>query len=457
MRSDSRSIHDGAKPGIEARARELLGRIREDPDPRPSKPAFQSERHVTVHLTDKDVVDIPTMWKIDLAGRKCAAVFWRDGKGFGLFDADYTELRSLVELILKSPWMKQHISDEFLEDTVLDWCENNYQKDDPTSLCDLLVAKCTKSVERFSAWVPIANLETELAFPFGPVRIDRIQRSMIDRMRESTLKRRPEEKDAPTLIDTFFEKFRKQTQGLATVVVDIEAEPRHASNTAIELAHAAIGLLRVFHAPSSLIPWCTCSVAILGSESAPHGTTLLFSGEDAWRRNSKALHGTRSINWQITREVHADLCTRHLAEAGELIKADSLNEFQQSLRTSLLTYSKGLTLPDINDRLVHTLSALEGLLLKDSSEPIQQNLADRMAFLLFQDPQSRMDAVRNLKAVYNMRSRYIHHRISLSDENELETFTRHAGLFLVCTLRLAKRYSTRAEFITAIEKRKYGH
>jgi hypothetical protein len=59
---------------------------------------------------------------------------------------------------------------------------------------------------------------------------------------------------------------------------------------------------------------------------------------------------------------------------------DKLSRFKQRVRSSILAYSKGITLHDINDRLVYTLSSLEGLLLKNSSEPIQQNLGERMAF-----------------------------------------------------------------------------
>jgi Apea-like HEPN len=99
-----------------------------------------------------------------------------------------------------------------------------------------------------------------------------------------------------------------------------------------------------------------------------------------------------------------------------------------------------MTLPDLNDRIVYTLSALEGLLLKNASEPLQQNLAERMAFLLFKEAEARWDTVRNLRAVYDMRSKYIHHRVSLSDERELEMFVRNANFTLSQALRFSSRF-----------------
>jgi hypothetical protein len=449
-------IHEGARPGIEARGLELLLRIREDPEPASPEPTFRSERPPAATFTDADMLGSPRMWKTDIAGRKTAAVFWRDHKGFGLFDTDYKELRGLVELISKSPWIRSRVSTEFLEDVLFDWCEVNYGKESRSSLCDFVISECTKVIRQLTVWVPIAHLETEVALPIGPVRIESIRQSWIDRMRDQILRKRPDDKAE---IEQGFEKLRSRIQGRAAVVVpNIEAEPDHAFNIAIELADSAIGLLRIFSA-AHLSPWCTCSTAILGSEAVPAGIALLMEAEDQLSQQiSKILvNAGQAADWQITQQLFDGLLKENLPELGNLVTTEGLSDFQTVLRSSLLTFSKGLTLADVNDRLVHTLSALEGLLLKDASEPIQQNLADRMAFTLYSDPQSRMDAAQNVKIVYGMRSRYIHHRKSLRDEAELERFTINSGLFLTHTLKVARTYNTKADFISAIDKRKYGH
>jgi hypothetical protein len=163
-----------------------------------------------------------------------------------------------------------------------------------------------------------------------------------------------------------------------------------------------------------------------------------------------------AVEWRITQQIHDYMLTANLPELGILVEDDGLTEFQRSIRTSILTYSKGMTLPDLNDRIVYTLSALEGLLLKNSSEPLQQNLAERVAFLLFKQAESRWDTVRNLRRVYDMRSKYIHHRVSLSDERQLETFLRNANLTLSLALKYSSRFTTRADFISAIDQIKFG-
>ena len=79
-----------------------------------------------------------------------------------------------------------------------------------------------------------------------------------------------------------------------------------------------------------------------------------------------------------------------------------------------------------------------------------------MAFLLFKDASARVETVRNLKAVYAMRSRYIHHRVPLKDEGELEAFVRNTNFVLSNALRFSRRFATRTDFIASIDKLKYG-
>lgn len=115
-----------------------------------------------------------------------------------------------------------------------------------------------------------------------------------------------------------------------------------------------------------------------------------------------------------------------------------------------------MTLSDVNDRLVYMMSALEGLFLR-GDEPIQQNVGERMAFLLFSDPQARMDTVQNFKEMYNMRSQYIHHRVSLVEQDKLETFVRNAGFVLLGTLKKSiSKFRTKDEFLRAIDLIKFG-
>jgi hypothetical protein len=130
--------------------------------------------------------------------------------------------------------------------------------------------------------------------------------------------------------------------------------------------------------------------------------------------------------WQLSAREVAILQSQGLPELGHLVPEDGLSQFQQRLRACLLAYTRGTTFSEAADRLVYTFSALEGLLLKDTSEPIQQNLGERMAFFLTSDSDRRANIAANVRPVYGMRSQYIHHRISVTEVSALNIFTTNA-------------------------------
>lgn len=74
------------------------------------------------------------------------------------------------------------------------------------------------------------------------------------------------------------------------------------------------------------------------------------------------------------------------------------------------------------EKLVFTLSSLESFLLKAKGENIQQNLAERLSFLTKNTADERISLVKELKAVYGLRSDYLHHGMSTNDRDKLSSF-----------------------------------
>ena len=70
-----------------------------------------------------------------------------------------------------------------------------------------------------------------------------------------------------------------------------------------------------------------------------------------------------------------------LAGLHDLAKNNSGTELRKSLFESLLIYSRNNLTTDLSEKLLFVLVALEALLLRDGSEAIQGNLAERLAFL----------------------------------------------------------------------------
>lgn len=223
---------------------------------------------------------------------------------------------------------------------------------------------------------------------------------------------------------------------------------------AIELATDIVGLLRLY-APAAVVPWLVCPCAIAGTEYVPSTTAISYGYDGAFRMDEGALK-PRPYPWRISGKEWADMRMRLLDALSELIEEDGLSDLKARLRTSILTFSKGTTMREPADRLIYSLSALEGLLLRDSSEPIQQNLGERLAFMLHQDPAERQAIVKTLREVYQLRSRYVHHQKSVAEEESLETFFPIATNALFSALANAANFETALELIDAIDRIKFG-
>jgi hypothetical protein len=255
-------------------------------------------------------------------------------------------------------------------------------------------------------------------------------------------------------IGSLFSQKRANYQGLAAVVLELEAVRTHAMQRAIELADSIVGLLRLY-SPAAIVPWLICPSAIAGTEYVPSTTAISYGHDGTFLMNQGALKPL-PYPWRMSAKKWADMSDHHLDALVELIEEDGLSDFQKRLRTSILTYSKGTTMREPADRLVYSLSALEGLLLRDSSEPIQQNLGERLAFLLHQDPIERQNTVRILREAYNLRSRYVHHQKSIAEENALEGFFPVATSALFSALANVGNFATALDFINAIDRVKFG-
>ena len=268
---------------------------------------------------------------------------------------------------------------------------------------------------------------------------------------QKLLAKRPENASE---IKAFSGRLRSEIQGRAAVVTELEAEANHAQRRGLEVAETAIALLRMY-SPAAFVAGLVCSCAVAGSEYAP--TTLVMTyGFGETYTMKRGVVKPMPEEWRISARSWAAMRSQSLQSLPDLIYEAGLTEFQKRLRVSMLVYSKGTTLRDINDRLVYTLSALEGLLLRDSSEPIQQNLGERLAFALEKDAGRRQEIVRNIREVYQMRSQYIHHRASVVEEEAILKFIVHARAIFDGAMASASKFKTVREFVDEIDRVKFG-
>lgn len=423
-------LHPEAIRAIDERSTILIRKITELRIPPQSKDGFPSERPIAATFTDKDIIGDPTIWANDENGHRVLAFIFRNGVSFGLTEASFEFVKQISNQILKVRWARDCLSRKFIEESIIKWCKSEFEKPTISSLSEYIIPESKNSIRRFTIWAPIAHLEVEASFAVGPTRIEPITSAMFHELESKGIESSPIQAEQ---IKRLFKKLRSEMQGYAAVVLEFEAEPGYAYERGLSVANDVVGLLRFF-SNASYIPTLLCPNALLGSEYLPQSQAILLGTEGSFSAQY-SLMPKNVAYWRLSKADVKKLESEGLKEISKLVIEEGLGQFERRVRTSVLAFGKGITFPDIADRLVYTLSSLEGLLLKNESEPIQQNLGERMAFLLSKDPATRMKIVELVREAYRMRSQYIHHRISISEENELQSFAVYARASISIALK----------------------
>src|SRR5215213_6649159 len=102
------------------------------------------------------------------------------------------------------------------------------------------------------------------------------------------------------------------------------------------------------------------------------------------------------------------------------------------------------------------MSAAEHLLLRDASEPVQGNVADRMAFLIGSGRTERQKIVSSFKRSYQLRSKYVHHLNDVEDEEALEDFFVFMWRMLFSAVAGMHRFGDHSTFLDEIDKVKFS-
>jgi hypothetical protein len=139
-----------------------------------------------------------------------------------------------------------------------------------------------------------------------------------------------------------------------------------------------------------------------------------------------------------------------------LVTQDDPNDFQEALINASLLYSRAALTPDPVEKLLHVCVALERILIRNKTEPIQDNLAMRMAWLSGHDSNARQRNSSIVKAAYGIRSGYMHHGQPVDDLQTVEEFLGIASIVLRNLTANAARFPTRAEFIEVLDKKRFG-
>ena len=407
--------------------------------------SFPSERPITATITDSEIIGTPIQYGKDRDGASVLTFVKAGDIRFGLSEQDFSDAEEIFDHIYSTQWAKDKISRKFITNQWITWAQKNFRNDNQTLFSDTIISKSIESVRPLEIWAPIAHLEIESTLEFGAVNICPITSEKIDSMEQMAANLSPEQQEQVGLL---FTDMRRELQGFAAVVVSMEAEPILAEEKGFIIAQDALNLLRFF-SPAAAMSWVLCPTALAGSEIIPRSKILTLT--DSTFSLTDSLTTKDVAYWRLSIKDMDYLIETGLNRAAKLINPNELNDFETSLRASLITYSKSITLTNVADRLSHTLSALEGLFLRHTMEPIVSNIADRLSFVLSKTADDRAEISQFIRHAYKLNEQLRTPLLSPREQENLARFVPIAYQAIVVALRNIDTFDTKSEFIKAVD------
>lgn len=427
---------------------ELMGKIQEIHF-KPTTQEFPSEIP-SIPITDRELIGPITFWGQEMNGSAALMFLQHESKPYGFVGDDYKLLDILIDTVMKAAWVRISLSRKFVETTFFDWARQQF----PTAqilFSDSLSDVAREKVMNVEVWAPIANMEVEQGFVFGPVRIESITAGVMENLRSKAPSPRPGQEQE---VSQYFEKLRRDFQGYAVAIVSIEAELEFAVERAFQIAQDAVGLL-TFFSPAATASHLFSPVALAGAEYIPK-SKLIVQYEGGFRHSESILPKHMGY-WRLSAQQIVALNSDLLESAGSLIVSEGLSGFALAVRTGILIYSKGTTLQAPKDRLRSCLSALESILLRHDMEPRAHSIANRMSIILSRRGVDDEEVKKTIQQIY-----WLLEQPELSEREHREseliaTFTTYAYNVLHVALGNIQTFHSKVQFVIEVDRMGISH
>jgi hypothetical protein len=428
-------------------ADELLGSARAMPAPAQfsSKP-LTNPPHPRLVLMEKDIVGEITHFEsiVDGEGTEHGRFWISGGNRIGWDGEAYQKIRRIASKLSTGKPLGEYVSMKFALEETFSWLRRALENGQDRSLAAHMKARCEDELFQGEIWIPLNNTYANGPFTIGSVAFKAIHISMMEAWYsrfDSVLN---------VQAHAAMNDERAALQATLAACTMVCAEPQKALEVALERTTDATALLRFLsHANWS----CKIKSATVPSGSQGLSTMRsLFVVEGAIKNISKGMKEAPPRPWNVTENIK--VLPDVLKGLNDLALNPYGTELRRSVYESLLIYSRNNLTTDLSEKLLFVLVALESLLLRDGSEAIQGNLAERLAFLVGPTLEERKQIVETTRTVYKLRSNFVHHGKAVEEVEALERFLSYAWNALAALIANVDRYATRGDLISYLNDRR---
>lgn len=452
MSAQNIEIHPSAQENYNQKVSSLVGSIVKAPREDKECDGFNSDIHVAVSIGDGDIIGEIQEELVDCKGVTVGRFFMCNGDRYGIIEEAYARLSKVAESIQGANAFGEKVSRKYVEDKIFIWLKNRFLgQNEVVEFVTYFLKEVVQAVEKITILVPIANVLVETPFEFCGSTIRSLSKDMVDEM--AAISNTITDEASHPNAKRFIEEFRGKYQGYAVAEINLVCESEFASDLAIRIATRTTDLMGIYSG-AVLSPEVKCTSRIKGCENIFTYTTINKKTGGGFIVKNGILDSASSHPWHISKSDLVEMRECGFDIISLLAVKKKPTEFELVVLNMASLYSKAAFTSDPMEKLVHVLSSLESTLLRNENEPIQQNLAERVAFFIAKELVERKEIIKNIKHVYGLRSRYLHHGHTSGDLAEMSKFFFHVWVFYVNLVLNSSRFSSKTAFLNAIDDRK---
>lgn len=440
-------LHREASASFNKKAQSLLAELLPEQRLEAKSSAVPSDAYVTQTISQKDIIEIGHKSELDVTGRTVARFFFEeDGGWIGLTGEAYKKLVELADTIHRRREICNYLSRDFIEGEIFSWLEDKYSGKVEISAIEHLLHVGSVAIDDLEVWFPIPTLSTTVSFSVGRIEFRPLSKDLISGWQEVL----GEGQGGPELAKKFVTEMRKKIQGLAAAAMRVVAEPIRAREIALDQTEKSTAALRLF-SPEILHPYGRSFWEPL---SFPDQTSfdVFFTKDGHFSHRHTHMPVDRVGHGSFDKEKLITLFSMGLSKVDTLLRTDDPTPFQTDCLNALFQYSKAALKGDPSEKLLYIISALESIFLTTSYEGgIGKNLEERLAVFIRREFNERLSLMKRVRAVYKLRSDFVHHSLPVSDLALVETFMVDARAAFHNLLLASSVYTEKADFIRDLE------
>lgn len=444
------SIHPDARASFDKQALGILSQL----SPVPPQGADRVEAsegwirpHVSARLTEENVLSPAILYHEGPAGEPVSATFAAGGGAYTIAGEQYTTLKDLASKLSRAGGLKGVVDAGRVHEIIIDWIVRYIQSPPPESLTDFVLTAVEPEVGSYRIVIPIYNLFVQKPFRIADVTIDRVTSDDVANWYAEWRNENPTGQ-----FERDIERWTKRLAGKAaasTVVVAARGQAALQGRRAIE---AAVGMLRIF-SKGTIYPLAVSHAAVLGKERVESDIHFLFR-DDHFAGSASGFVGGHGRSWRLSNDWIDEIFGGGLGAMSELLALSRPTNYEASIIDSLLVYSRCGLESKVEAKLIWIFAALESQLLINSSEPVQDNIGHRLAYLLRTSVGDRREVISVVKKAYGMRSGFFHHGVEVSDLKTVQILMELAWTFFTGLALSWKDHDSKAQFIQSIDDRR---